>query len=276
MNDNTKQSLPSRKEVGTSQSTELSSEGTRKRKGGDFIERTGGIATSSTSTLPYVPLSESLDFDLPSRRSVKREFFTRQSPRRTWSGDRAHSNVFFLCPDITCQPLHCLVGDDEVDATMLPSSPPTFGLKKSDIFQGGREISDPSPTSIVNRADRDPNNVFFWRRSMAWDDSWSSDDDEESEGRFIPRTILREQLKVPELQQGVKAKQSSNEPTSQIGRPPRPQIRRPRRWSHRDSRVPTMNNFCTPQTQRSTSEMYWEEKIADDIDWENIAKLSIS
>ncbi len=242
-------------------------EGNRKRKGGDFIERSGGIAVS-TSTLSSVPTTESLDFDLPSCRSIKRDFLTRQSPR-SLSAEPTQRNIFFLCPDITCQPLHCLVGDDEGDTTA-----PKLG-----IFQTDRESTELSPTSILSASDRDPNSVFFWRRSMAWQDSWTSDDDDESEGH-IPshsRSILREQLNVPDMQHQdvATAKQIHKETTSPDSRPPRPFVRRPRCFGyHNNNGVSPTEIFSVPKTQKSTSEIYWEEQLSD-FDLEKFAKLSL-
>jgi hypothetical protein len=253
-------------------------EGNRKRKGGDFIERTGGIAVSTT-TLSSVPTAESLDFDLPSRRSIKRDFFTRQSPR-TWSAEPTKNNIFFLCPDIACQPLHCLVGDDEGDTTAPTSQPPRFGLQKPGIFQADRESTELSPTSILSDSrGRDPNSVFFWRRSMAWQDSWTSDDDDESEGRYShSQSILRENLSVPVMQHQdlATAQQIHLETSSPDSRPPRPNVRRPRCLVYPNHGVSAIDISGIPRTQKSTSEIYWEEQVSDSLDLEKLAKLSLS
>jgi hypothetical protein len=243
----------------------------RKRKGGDFIERSGGILISS-STLASLPVGKSLDIDLPSRRSIKRDLHTEQSLRRTFNADLGRSDMFFLCPDVTCQPLHCLVGDDDIGSTMPQSSPPRFLSQKIDIFQVAQE----SPTSILNGANREPSSVHFWRRSMAWDDSWSSDEDEGSEGRGLPQSVIREKLRVPEMQQVMAARHTPAETRLSKSRSPRPPIRRIRRLSNRDPADTALDIFRGPKTQKSTSEIYWEEKLEDAFDLERMAKLSLS
>jgi len=114
---------------------------------------------------------------------------------------------------------------------------------------------------------------------MAWQDSWTSDDDDESEGH-IPshsRSILREQLNVPDMQHQdvATAKQIHKETTSPDSRPPRPFVRRPRCFGyHNNNGVSPTEIFSVPKTQKSTSEIYWEEQLSD-FDLEKFAKLSL-
>lgn len=247
----------------------------RKRKGGESLERSGGATISTDST----PLDSrgAFEFDSPSCRSIKRDAVFCETnttlPTQPFCNDREQSSIFFLCSDISCQPLKYLLDDDETESTTQVASSTSNMGNASSIFERKIDTTVESPSSVFGLPARDPNNIHFWQRSLAWDDQWSSDDEQECERQVVSSEDVHHKLQLPLMQ--VKAEKRNGGACSTVHslKPlhPRSKIRRfSRRKKHCDAALDTKD-------RDTSAEIYWEERIDESVDLAQLAsKLTIS